>query len=537
MAAQRIQGSEKVVQVDSTGYFETTGLLPKEASPLYLVYAKSETSGFWTPDTIYNVPVDSAPVYLIYKRIKQVLKVTVFYQADSTPVAQANVLLENKDKGQSIVQYTNQSGIAVFSDWEYLVANDLFKITAEKFSLTIPAYIDNLTLDVAQETTYVTLYLARSSIVSLVILIDGKLEDNVRVTNNQTHVCSYLAIDALGRTMHLNPDSSSWSHKPMHYVSGDPDSNFYGTLTPYLDELGHFKANFKPDSTTIGRDIISLQTKVAGKIIEAQPKVIRLYAPLASNTIPDGSSITLKQYRGIKLVVETSDLPANQLIGFTVQRGEVAEVKSSTAEYRAKGYTYRLSFITGSGEDLNESNGIQILEDKLDIYLPIPEDVTATDEVKVGMWSIKSVTWIQLDVTQRTPDYIASQFKNTESGEFALIVASAGLAIEQIELTPNPFSPYVLNPNGTKGLNVFFKINSRETREPLVTARIYSVEGRLVKILCRHKPFNKGKEVQLIWDGKSEADRMCRNGRYIFCLLYTSPSPRDLSTSRMPSSA
>ena len=26
-------------------------------------------------------------------------------------------------------------------------------------------------------------------------------------------------------------------------------------------------------------------------------------------------------------------------------------------------------------------------------------------------------------------------------------------------------------------------------------------------------------------------------GRYVICLLYTSPSPRDLSTSRMPSSA
>ena len=28
-----------------------------------------------------------------------------------------------------------------------------------------------------------------------------------------------------------------------------------------------------------------------------------------------------------------------------------------------------------------------------------------------------------------------------------------------------------------------------------------------------------------------------KGGRYEFCLLYTSPSPRDLSTSRMPSSA
>ena len=28
-----------------------------------------------------------------------------------------------------------------------------------------------------------------------------------------------------------------------------------------------------------------------------------------------------------------------------------------------------------------------------------------------------------------------------------------------------------------------------------------------------------------------------RGGRIVYCLLYTSPSPRDLSTSRMPSSA
>ena len=28
-----------------------------------------------------------------------------------------------------------------------------------------------------------------------------------------------------------------------------------------------------------------------------------------------------------------------------------------------------------------------------------------------------------------------------------------------------------------------------------------------------------------------------QEAQYIFCLLYTSPSPRDLSTSRMPSSA
>ena len=32
-------------------------------------------------------------------------------------------------------------------------------------------------------------------------------------------------------------------------------------------------------------------------------------------------------------------------------------------------------------------------------------------------------------------------------------------------------------------------------------------------------------------------DDECLDGQYTDCLLYTSPSPRDLSTSRMPSSA
>ena len=37
--------------------------------------------------------------------------------------------------------------------------------------------------------------------------------------------------------------------------------------------------------------------------------------------------------------------------------------------------------------------------------------------------------------------------------------------------------------------------------------------------------------------GDSMVDHGIRDGDLLICLLYTSPSPRDLSTSRMPSSA
>ena len=53
--------------------------------------------------------------------------------------------------------------------------------------------------------------------------------------------------------------------------------------------------------------------------------------------------------------------------------------------------------------------------------------------------------------------------------------------------------------------------------------KLLFAEGNAIKYICRHQ--SKGKEEDV------------RKAIHYFCLLYTSPSPRDLSTSRMPSSA
>ena len=43
--------------------------------------------------------------------------------------------------------------------------------------------------------------------------------------------------------------------------------------------------------------------------------------------------------------------------------------------------------------------------------------------------------------------------------------------------------------------------------------------------------------LRTLWKDPSAQSELIANKRYLSCLLYTSPSPRDLSTSRMPSSA
>ena len=48
---------------------------------------------------------------------------------------------------------------------------------------------------------------------------------------------------------------------------------------------------------------------------------------------------------------------------------------------------------------------------------------------------------------------------------------------------------------------------------------------------------DKSKQQDLLKQAEEEANKTDINDQSKYCLLYTSPSPRDLSTSRMPSSA
>ena len=84
------------------------------------------------------------------------------------------------------------------------------------------------------------------------------------------------------------------------------------------------------------------------------------------------------------------------------------------------------------------------------------------------------------------------------------------------------------------------KIRSKLTSKE-ATLLDYSEEGRALQSQQSSVPLEgfathavDASIAEFMKDAKNEVEK---GHLYLFCLLYTSPSPRDLSTSRMPSSA
>eukprot|EP00831_Metopus_contortus_P001883 TRINITY_DN10688_c0_g1_i16.p2 TRINITY_DN10688_c0_g1~~TRINITY_DN10688_c0_g1_i16.p2 ORF type:complete len:139 (-),score=23.73 TRINITY_DN10688_c0_g1_i16:23-439(-) len=97
--------------------------------------------------------------------------------------------------------------------------------------------------------------------------------------------------------------------------------------------------------------------------------------------------------------------------------------------------------------------------------------------------------------------------------------------------TSENVTDFAVTPESISELAVIsFTCNS----EVHLTIEVLNQEGVVVTTIASNF-FNVG-DYYLEWNRTDFAGNLLQNGTYI-CLLYTSPSPRDLSTSRMPSSA
>ncbi len=150
------------------------------------------------------------------------------------------------------------------------------------------------------------------------------------------------------------------------------------------------------------------------------------------------------------------------------------------------------------------------------LSLPVPENI-AGQRLRILRWDSNLSAWDTgpLETNgSRVSTGLRVQESITRGGTYAVVALSRPLAVEYLELRPNPFSPQQLNELGQPGIVIRFSVTSDQAALPLVTAKIYNLQGNLVAILANQKPVPKGPQ-HLIWDGRTLTGHQARNGRYI----------------------
>ena len=148
------------------------------------------------------------------------------------------------------------------------------------------------------------------------------------------------------------------------------------------------------------------------------------------------------------------------------------------------------------------------------------------DNFTIACWNDTEFEWEVIE-TGRESSFSESQITLQHvpflSEDYSVITNSAPLGIYDLKLRPNPFTPYDQIGANT-GLQIEFRLSSNRTRYPKITAKIYTVNGTLVRTITSNKPMLKGNyqagEVEtLYWDGRTNEGRLARNGRYLILLI------------------
>ncbi len=153
------------------------------------------------------------------------------------------------------------------------------------------------------------------------------------------------------------------------------------------------------------------------------------------------------------------------------------------------------------------------------LELPIPDQGVSRmqGDYAILRWNSIFSAWEAEDLDRlRQPALPGDRLLRTitMSGDYAIVLQSGPLAIRELRIQPNPFSPRQINRFGESGTAIMFDITTNQAALPLITAKIYNLEGELVRVLANQEPFPKGLQ-HLSWDGRARDGRLLRNGRYM----------------------
>jgi hypothetical protein len=246
-----------------------------------------------------------------------------------------------------------------------------------------------------------------------------------------------------------------------------------------------------PDSQYFGEAFLSITDFISGI---SDTLAISLYAPVTPIT-----QAVVRNANGVTLEVQPGSVEQPQKI--KIQTIELPAVKKSTKRYAAIGKAYLL-----------KPGGYYFLK-PLRVTCPVPQGYDPTRAI-IGKWNQEKAGWEVLPTSAAGEQAVAAEVESFSL--LSVLNPSRNLGLEDLTLTPNPFSPLVdSDGDGVPGLTIRFLVTSRDARRPFVSIRIFNIVGQPVRTLLDHHPENKDQWLSFHWDGVTDDGRSARNGRYI----------------------
>lgn len=260
-----------------------------------------------------------------------------------------------------------------------------------------------------------------------------------------------------------------------------------------IDSTGLLKMNH----TFFGDVNITATDAVSGK---KGTLSVRVFAVIDSTT-----NTLFFNDRGLQIVIGRSSVSNSQRM--LVSKEAMAPAKRGRAEFFSIDSSYVIRDVT-----LSFSRAVKLV-------LPSPPNTNDLARF-IGRWDAVENEWVRLPSQVNINNRVEADI--TTAGEYTALAISKALTIENMILSPNPFSPHQ-TVDGRNGLKIQFDISSNAAPNPLLTVKIYNLEGNLVRLLHDQTPFQRGRS-SIYWDGRADAGGLARNGRYMVRVILEDPS-------------
>lgn len=463
------KGSRSSAFTDSFGNFILTGLVPTES------YSVTVTqNGFFT-EVVQDVPAGSSAVVItLARRYALVMGRVVDF---STAEELENVPIEAIPDG--LVGRLSSTVTDEFGEYLLrLIADNYIIQPVKTHHRSDPSFVQ-LQLSQGDTVTDVNFALEPQTVQSISIQRADQTEQPT-ISNLDMHC--YVAFARDDKNRPVNIGTPNWKLNVSNKAAMIDSS---GCVIFNHNYLGELKITATDPTSGVKGDLD-----------------IQVFAPIDSTT-----QTVLFDDRGLQMEFSKSTV-------LTKKEMLVSKVPLAPAK---KG---RAKFFTTDSSYIIKPAGL-VFNKPVKLMLRPPPN-TEGQEQFIAKWEATKSEWELLATTQKEKNI--SEANILETGEYIALAFSKSLTIENLSLLPNPFSPFQ-EIDGQLGLKIEFDISSNAAPNPLLTLKIYNLEGNLVRLLHDQTPFPRGHST-VFWDGKSDTGVLARNGRYLVRLFVEDPAER-----------